>query len=32
MIKTNDLKRIERMIAENADIIIKRWNELFKTE
>lgn len=31
-IKTNDLKRIERMIAENADIIIKRWNELFKTE
>ena len=31
-IKTNDLKRIERMIAENTDIIINRWYELFKTD
>ena len=30
-IKANDLKRIERMIAENTDIIINRWYELFKT-
>ena len=30
-IKSNDLKRIERMIAENTDIIINRWYELFKT-
>ena len=28
----NDLKRIERMIAENTDIIINRWYELFKTD
>ena len=31
-IKTNDLKRIERMIAENTDIIINRWYELFKAD
>ena len=31
-IKNNDLKRIERMIAENTDIIINRWYELFKTD
>ena len=30
-IMANDLKRIERMIAENTDIIINRWYELFKT-
>ena len=28
-IKANDLKRIEQTIEENADIIVKRWNELF---
>ena len=28
-IKANDLKRIERMILENTDIILKRWKELF---
>ena len=28
-IKANDLKRIEQTIEENADIIAKRWNELF---
>ena len=28
-IKANDLKRIERMIAENTDIIINRWHEIF---
>ena len=27
----NDLKRIERMIAENTDIIINRWYDLFMT-
>ena|GEM_PF-6700522 len=31
-IKDNDLKRIERVIAENTDIIINRWYELFKTD
>ncbi len=31
-IKANDLKRIERAIHENADIIINRWYEIFKTE
>lgn len=31
-IKANDLKRIERMIAENTDIIINRWYELFKID
>lgn len=31
-IKSNDLKRIERMIAENTDIIINRWYELFKPD
>lgn len=29
-IKANDLKRIEDSIEENADIIIRRWHELFK--
>ena len=29
-IKANDLGRIEKAIAENTDIIINRWNELFK--
>ena len=28
-IKSNDLKRIEQMISENADIILKRWIEVF---
>ena len=28
-IKANDLKRIEQVIAENTDIILKRWKELF---
>ena len=32
MEKDNDLKRIERVIAENTDIIINRWYELFKTD
>lgn len=27
--KTNDLKRIERAIHENADIILNRWYEIF---
>ncbi|MBO4465496.1 MAG: DUF4160 domain-containing protein [Bacteroidales bacterium] len=31
-IKSNDLKRIEKTIEENADIIVKRWNELFNDE
>ena len=31
-IKPNDLRRIQRMIDENSDIIIKRWNELFMDE
>ena len=31
-IKANDLKRIERMIAKNTDIIINRWYELFKID
>ena len=30
--KANDLKRIERAIHENADIIINRWYEIFKPE
>ena len=28
-IKANDLKRIEQMISENTDIILKRWKEIF---
>ena len=28
-IKANDLKRIERAIHENADIILNRWYEIF---
>lgn len=31
-IKANDLKRIERMIAENTDIIINRWFEILGKE
>ena len=31
-IKANDLRRIERMIAENTDIIINRWYEIFGKE
>ncbi|MBR0110000.1 MAG: DUF4160 domain-containing protein [Bacteroidales bacterium] len=31
-IKTNDLKRIEKVIDENSDIIVKRWNELFNND
>ena len=31
-IKANDLKRIERAIHENTDIIIDRWYEIFKPE
>ena len=28
-VKPNDLKRIARTIADNTDIIVKRWEELF---
>ena len=28
-IKANDYKKIKKVIDENADIIIKRWNEHF---
>lgn len=28
-IKANDFKKIKSVIDENADIIIKRWNEYF---
>ena len=28
-IKANDLKRIERAIHENSDIILNRWYEIF---
>jgi hypothetical protein len=28
-VKTNDLKRIERAICGNTDIIINRWYEIF---
>ena len=28
-IKANDLKRIERAIHENSDIILNRWYEVF---
>lgn len=28
-IKTNDLKKIEAVISDNSDIIIKRWKEHF---
>ena len=28
-IKSNDLKKIKKVIDENADIIINRWNEYF---
>ncbi|MBR1706697.1 MAG: DUF4160 domain-containing protein [Bacteroidales bacterium] len=28
-IKAGDLRRIERVIAENADLIIARWYEIF---
>ena len=31
-IKANDLKRIEGIIEENSDIIIKRWKEVFKDQ
>ena len=31
-IKANDLKRIERAIHENSDIIINRWYEIFGPE
>ena len=31
-IKANDLKRITRAIADNADIIVKRWYEIFGTD
>lgn len=30
-IKSNDLKRINAVIDENKDIIVKRWNEHFKS-
>lgn len=29
-IKTNDYKKIKKVIDENADIIIKRWKEYFE--
>ena len=28
-IKANDLKKIKKMVDDNADIIIKRWKEYF---
>ena len=28
-VKLNDLKRIAKVIKENKDIIINRWNEYF---
>ena len=28
-VKPNDLRRIQRVITSNSDIIIKRWVELF---
>ena len=28
-IKNNDLKRIERVVQENADLILSRWYEIF---
>lgn len=28
-IKANDYKKIKKVVDENADIIIKRWNEHF---
>ena len=31
-IKMRDLKRIERAINENTDIIIKRWEEYFNSD
>jgi hypothetical protein len=31
-IKLQDLKRIERAIKENTDIIIKRWEEYFRSD
>ena len=31
-IKMQDLKRIERAIKENIDIIIKRWEEYFNSD
>lgn len=30
-IKTNDLKKIKSVIDENADLIIKRWEEHFNS-
>lgn len=29
-IKANDLKKIKRVIDENADIIVKRWEDYFE--
>lgn len=29
-IKSNDLKKIKKVIDENADIIIRRWKEYFE--
>ena len=31
-IKANDLKRIERVVQENADLILSRWYEIFGPE
>ena len=31
-IKVSDLKKIEKVINDNADIIIHRWNEHFNKE
>lgn len=31
-IKDNDMKRIERAVHENADLIVSRWYEIFKDE
>lgn len=29
-VKTNDFKKIKKVIDENADIIISRWKEYFE--
>lgn len=31
-IKANDVKRIKDAIDENADLIIRRWHEIFKDD
>ena len=31
-VKSNDLKRIEKVVEDNRDIIVKRWNEYFNKD